>query len=81
MSRLRGYRMEHPVKPREYPFSFRLPSDVRKAIERESRRQGCSMAFKINEVLRAWARTLPGGELSQGKTTDESFTKILGTLE
>jgi hypothetical protein len=39
----------------EKPTSVRLPVDLRSALAQASTEQGCSVNFKINQILREWA--------------------------
>ena len=42
----------------EHPTSLRLDPDVREALKLEARKQGCSLGFKINQILREWMEKL-----------------------
>ena len=39
-----------------YPSSIRLPPDIKKVLARAAKVQGCSISFKITEILRKWAK-------------------------
>jgi predicted HicB family RNase H-like nuclease len=38
----------------DYPTSIRLPPDLKRTIAKAAKKQGCSLSFKISEVLRLW---------------------------
>ena len=37
-----------------HPTSLRIPDPLQRAIKRLAKKQGCSIAFKINEILQQY---------------------------
>lgn len=42
--------------PADYPTSIRLQPELKRAIKKVARMQGCSVAFKINQILVDWVK-------------------------
>jgi hypothetical protein len=43
-------------KPNILPTSIRLEQPVKAAVMRYARLQGCSMSFKISQIVEAWVK-------------------------
>jgi hypothetical protein len=41
---------------KNFPTSVVLPFDLKTTIKRACKQQGCSMVFKINQILREWEK-------------------------
>ena len=39
-----------------YPSSIRLPPDLKKCLAKAAEKQGCSISFKITEILKQWQK-------------------------
>lgn len=58
-----------PVK--EHPTSIVLPVDLKKTIKRACDQQGCSMVFKIVQVMRKWEQQFLENEKQMGRGNAE----------
>jgi hypothetical protein len=56
-----------PNSPKVYATSFILPVDLKASIQRACRRQGCSMTFKIVDILKAWEAKFLENERQNGR--------------
>jgi hypothetical protein len=52
---------------KEFPTSIVLPLDLKATIKRACKRQGCSMTFKITQVLRKWEQDFLAKEKEMGR--------------
>lgn len=65
---------------RIHATSVRMPETLLNFIKIRARRQGCSIAFKINEILLEWRDRTQDAEKAQGKAPMdmESLQEHLG---
>ena len=55
------------MSEKNYPTSIIMPVDLKNTLKRAAKIQGCSMAFKINEILRLWERAYLSKEREVGR--------------
>jgi hypothetical protein len=60
-----------PKSDRPYPTSLVLPNDLKDTIKRACKRQGCSMGFKICQILRDWESGFHAREKEFGRGQTE----------
>jgi hypothetical protein len=52
---------------KNYATSIILPADLKESIKRACVHQGCSMVFKITQVLRKWEQDFLEREKQEGR--------------